>query len=105
MTKRVWLSYDLGINGDFESIYTWLADHDARECGDSLATFMFEYKSDLPGELRRQLEQSVTLRPRNRLYVIWEDERGMHGRFMAGKRKTPPWSGFGSKEIEGADEG
>ena len=37
MKKFIWLSYDLGIGGDYESLYSWLDNHEAKECGDSVA--------------------------------------------------------------------
>ncbi|MHB9292468.1 hypothetical protein Holit_01566 [Hollandina sp. SP2] len=39
MSTRVWLSYDLGIKGDYANLYIWLDEHKALECGDSIATF------------------------------------------------------------------
>ena len=44
MGKFIWLSYDLGIRGDYESLYSWLDDHEAKECGDSVAFLSFLYE-------------------------------------------------------------
>ena len=46
-SEAIWLSYDLGIRGDYESLYAWLDQHNAKECGDSLAFFKFDYTHDL----------------------------------------------------------
>jgi hypothetical protein len=41
----VWISFDLGVRGDYEGMYAWLDTHNAKECGDinvrvnCLATF------------------------------------------------------------------
>lgn len=37
MKKAIWISYDLGVKGDYEGLYAWLDDHKAIECGDSVA--------------------------------------------------------------------
>jgi hypothetical protein len=37
---RFWLSYDLGIEGDYAPLYRWLDNVSAKDCGDSLATFL-----------------------------------------------------------------
>ena len=29
---RIWLSFDLGISGDYEGMYAWLDDKNAQEC-------------------------------------------------------------------------
>jgi len=42
MKKAVWISYDLGIKGDYQGLYSWLDDHDAIECGNSVAFIQFE---------------------------------------------------------------
>ena len=28
MKKAIWISYDLGIGGDYDGLYRWLANHD-----------------------------------------------------------------------------
>ncbi len=33
--RIIWLSYDLGIQGDYPSLYEWLDKHQAKECGDN----------------------------------------------------------------------
>jgi hypothetical protein len=38
--SRYWLSFDLGVRGDYEALYEWLDALDAKECGDSVATFL-----------------------------------------------------------------
>lgn len=33
----LWISYDLGSDGDYDGIYTFLGKYEAVECGDSVA--------------------------------------------------------------------
>jgi hypothetical protein len=35
-----WLSFDLGLQGNYEKLYEWLDDSDSLECGESVATFV-----------------------------------------------------------------
>jgi len=114
MKKTIWLSYDLGIIGDYEGIYAWLDKHKAVECGDSIAWLEYEFTDDLLETLKKDIEDSVDLykitgrikhkASKNRIYVIWyDDEEGkMKGRFIFGTRKFAPWSGYhvGESEIE-----
>lgn len=44
MEKAVWITYDLGVQGDYKGLYAWLDDHQATECGDSTAFFNYELK-------------------------------------------------------------
>ena len=47
MESFVWMSYDLGVSGDYEGLYAWLDDHNAKECGNSVAwVFSFSYDGD-----------------------------------------------------------
>jgi hypothetical protein len=106
MKKAVWLSFDLGVNGDYEGMYTWLADHEAIECGDSIGFFRFDSKENLLDELKAEIRQKVDLNKNSRIYVIYRQDDGtVKGRFLFGKRKQAPWTGYGSvKEEEWADE-
>lgn len=101
MKKRVWLTFDLGIRGDYEGLYAWLDNHGAKECGDTVATFMFEYKSDLVGELVEALKREVEITRKSRFYLVRKDDQGrMQGRFVIGKRLASPWQGHGVPEGE-----
>ncbi len=96
---RVWLSYDLGVGGDYEGLYTFLDTLGAKECGDSLAFFEYEYESDLERELKDEIREKVNLNKNDRVYIIaiyntqegnkssWrsfytEKERGRPGKVM-----------------------
>lgn len=69
--KPYWLSYDLGVGGDYESLYQWLDNHHAKICGDSLAYFKypFEESEDPDEKLKADLLQTVDLRGGNKLYL------------------------------------
>lgn len=98
----VWLSYDLGINGDYDGMYTFLDRYSARECGDSLACFY--YPRDANG-LLADLKSEVSLNvKRDRVYLIYMKNDGKYsGKFIFGKRRRSPWeglSGTGSEEED-----
>jgi hypothetical protein len=54
-TSTVWISYDLGVRGDYESIYSWLDAHGAKECGDSLAVLTYRHDGQLIDKLKADL--------------------------------------------------
>jgi hypothetical protein len=97
MTHFVWVSFDLGVKGDYEGMYAWLDGKGAKECGDSLACFWFEHKSDdLLAEVKKELNDSVDLdEKKSRVYIIRLVKGKMKGSFIFGRRKNPPWAGFG----------
>jgi hypothetical protein len=96
MKTFIWLSFDLGVRGDFEGMYEFLDAHEAKECGGSVAGFWYEYKKDFLGELTKDLKTGVSFDKRSRVYVIFSDPHGKHtGKFIVGRRKAPPWVGFG----------
>ncbi len=103
MNKTIWLSYDLGVKGDYSSLYSWLDNHNAVECGDSLAVLKYEISDEetLPDILKNDLESNVTFGKSDRVYLIWKNKEGMNkGRFIIGKRKASPWQGYGASEVE-----
>lgn len=100
MEKLIWFSYDLQFKGDYEGLYCWLDNHNAKECGNSLASFNYDYKVDLAEELREDLKGNIRYAKHDRIYIIWREESKLKGRFIFGKRKAPPWSGYGTHESE-----
>lgn len=96
MKNAVWISYDLGVQADYEGMYSWLDEHQAKECGDSLAFVNYEYTGSLLDALTADLQRSVQITKRTRIYVIYreQDTKKMKGSFIFGGRKAPPWSGF-----------
>lgn len=102
---RVWLSFDLGVSGDYEGMYAWLDEKGAKECGDSVASFMFPGDNgDLVASLKSELENEVKLNKRSRIYVVYNHGGKYKGKFVVGGRKNPPWDGYGIHEDAGDDE-
>jgi len=106
--SAIWVSYDLGVQGDYPGIYSWLDEHQAIECGDNLAFLNYEYSGSLLEALTADLKKSVEMTKRTRIYVIYRDQetKKMKGNFIFGGRKAAPWSGFaiavGSSESDEA---
>lgn len=92
----VWLSYDLGIRGDYPSLYAWLDKHDAKECGDSFAVFVYDHDNELEADLLADLRQSIDFNDSGRIYVIFRDREtgNRKGKFLVGGRRAPPWTGY-----------
>ncbi|HPO16507.1 MAG TPA: hypothetical protein PLI09_23935 [Candidatus Hydrogenedentes bacterium] len=106
MKSFIWFSFDLGVQGDYEALYSWLDNHEAKECGDSLACLRFEHSGDLIDALKKDLASHVHLNGRSRLYVIHLANGKMKGTFITGSRKTAPWTGYAvsAEDIEDTDE-
>ena len=106
MKRFIWISYDLGVRGDYERLYGWLDEHGAKECGDSLAAINYEVKKELLKELRADIGEAIEINKRTRVYVIHLDPatKKMKGTFIFGKRKAARWTGFASGKGE-EDEG
>jgi hypothetical protein len=92
--KRVWLSYDLGLRGDYESLYEWLDEKGAEECGDSIATFNTSQSRE---QLQDSLKDILSGSPKARIYIITRDSGG---KFIFGKRKAAPWTGSFQTAVE-----
>lgn len=95
MKKAIWLSYDIGVRGDYEALYSWLDGKGAIECGDSLAFFIFEAEGDFLGALKKELAETLDIAKRMRFYVVYRDTstNKVKGNFLFGARKAPPWAG------------
>ena len=103
--ELIWISFDLGVQGDYESLYNWLDGHDAKECGDSLAVLEYEYRGDLIDSLRKELKGTLETNGKTRIYVIRRVGERPVGRFVLGSRKRPPWTGFAVQQSEDEDYG
>jgi len=97
MKSAIWVSYDLGVRGDYEALYAWLDDHEAKECGNNLAFFNYEYPHSLLDTLTTEIRATLEITKQTRIYVIYRDRETtkIKGSFIVGNRKQPPWSGFG----------
>lgn len=105
MKHWIWISFDLGVKGDYEGMYKWLDEHDARECGDSMAGLRYEYSDDLIDSLKRDLQDNVEFTSKSRVYVIRLLEGKMKGRFIFGGRRSAPWSGYAESRDQEEDIG
>lgn len=111
--KAVWLSFDLGVGGDYPGLYKWLDNHEAIECGDSVAFFKYsidiDRENDVYDEVRKEIGQAVKLRPGDRMYIIRRMKASngysVKGDFMYGKRKAKPWEGYGDEDSDSSEEG
>jgi len=106
MEKAIWVSFDLGLNGDYEGMYGWLDEHKAKECGDNFAFVRYPFSKNPVEAVKRGIKNRVTLDKRSRIYMIYlNDEGKMKGTFIFGARKQPPWTGYGATaEEESIDE-
>ena len=71
MKSRIWIFFDLGIRGDYESLYQFLDARQAEECGDNVATLIYEWKKDLATELIKELDKAVEFDKRSRVYAVF----------------------------------
>lgn len=117
MKKVIYLSYDLGVNGDYPSLYQWLAGRKAKECGDSFCRFVYEFKTITTNEtnddtkqalmeIQRDIKETVNIKPGTRIYVcsdfFYNDKVKLTGAFIIGKRKQNPWQEY-ENEGDGLD--
>ena len=93
---RYWLSFDLGLRGNYESLYAWLDAMEAKECGDSIATFVTD-------KTRKQMKKELAdiLEEKARIYLI---DRTKGGGFILGKRKVASWAGYAEALLEVEEE-
>ena len=103
----IWLSFDLGLRGDYEGMYAWLDQHRAKECGEGVAFLSYSHDgATLPEKLKADLDKSLTFDKRSRVYVIWRDKtHRMKGRFIVGSRRAAPWVGTAPGAAAEDDEG
>jgi hypothetical protein len=104
--SAIWISYDLGVQGDYASLYSWLDSHGAKECGDSVAFLKYEHRGSVKDQLKTELKKAITTDKRTRIYVVYrETETNKNkGAFIFGGRRSPPWTGYSSKGAGAIDE-
>jgi hypothetical protein len=108
MKRTVWLSYDLGIKGDYPGLYKWLDSHKAKECGNSTAYFIYEFKSEVSTELAEDLKINIEFKSGDRIYIIANISKDteppkISGKFIIGNRKASPWEGYSPVEDNVSD--
>ncbi len=105
MQKSLWLSFDLGVKGDYESMYAWLDNHQATACGDNMAFMKYEVPERSADEMLRQvtkdLRASIDFKNSDRIYIAYlADDGSLKGRFVIGKRRAAPWQGYGDAATQ-----
>jgi hypothetical protein len=115
--KAIWISYDFGLKGDYAGLYTWLDNHDALECGNGLAYFLYPIDASnnepdvksIIDTLTKEMKDYVKLSKSDRIYIILKDKKTnkVKGEFINGSRKQSPWQGYGrlkdSNKIDTAE--
>lgn len=101
----LWISYDLGVSGDYEGIYAWLDGQGAKECGDSFAFLKaYECQGDIVESLRKDIKAAVKLEKRARIYVVYQSGSKTKGVFLVGGRKKSPWEGYAPGSVAEVDD-
>lgn len=105
MKSVIWISYDLGVRGDYEGVYTWLDRHGAKECGNNMAFLEYEYSGELAEVLKKDIEESIQVDKKTRIYVVYREPGTgkLEGRFLIGGRKASPWEGYAPRASEIVD--
>lgn len=104
MPKRYWLSYDIRTPETYEPLYRWLAEINAKECGNSVATFIFDGDTNA---LKENLKQNIPAITSEKIYVIYsrKDKFGTVGIFLWGNRnKTNPWDIYAIEKEQILDD-
>jgi len=106
-TGYFWLSFDLGLKGDYQGLYAWLDTHEASECGDNLAYIgKYQYSENLAIEVKRDLQSQVNFKNTDRVYLIREESGNLRGMFIIGnRRKEYPWKGYGTVTTTTTEDG
>ena len=107
--KHIVLNYDLGLKGDYSSLYSFLDNNKAMEIGNCNAAFAMEFSEDdfqvIYKELKLRLSESVNIEKTDRIYMTATDSScKMRGGFLFGDRKRAIWEGYGVKKAEGFDQ-
>lgn len=102
MRSAIWICYDLGVRGDYGSLYTWLDDHEAKECGDNLAFLNYEHAGALALQLTAELRGLLQITKQTRIYLIYKDDqtKKIKGSFIIGGRKAAAWSGYSGQPTQ-----
>lgn len=100
-SAKVYIVYDLGIDGDYAGLYSWLDKNKAMECGDSVARINdYKYNGKLTEFIKEDLKKNVKLRKKDRVYMITYNNEKMIGGFLFGRRKISPWTGYYHESVE-----
>lgn len=103
-SQAVWLSYDLGIPGDYDVLYSWFDQHDAKVCGRNVAFLNYSYRENFKEELTEELRPMAEPTRKACMYAIYYDihEQKIKGTYLVGRRRWTPWHGYA--EIAAKDD-
>lgn len=102
--KAIWLVYDFDLGGDIQGLFKWLDSKGAIECGSGAAFLNFSYEVDCYKELKEDLMKNVTIQKKDRIYIIYRDNKKIKGKFLSGERKKNPWAGYALVGVAAEDE-
>ena len=94
---RYWLAFDLGFGADYDELFEWLDEKDAKECTPNVATFT---TSKSVKTIQEELSDVLSDNKKARLYIVFNKQGETAGRWIVGKRKAAPWAGFFIPESE-----
>lgn len=104
-SKSFWLSYDFGLRGNYNGLFNFLDNFNAKECGNGLSYFIYDNPNllnieELLKKLQSEIMEKVAPSDSDRIYIIWKnDEMAIKGKFLFGKRKQAPWIGYGDRST------
>jgi hypothetical protein len=106
MKKGIWMSFDLGVRGDYEGLYTWLDSQEAIECGDNFAFIKCDISDDIVENIKKEIEDNIEINKKSRIYIIFRDPKTekMKGKFIFGRRKSSPWTGYSVSQEQAEEE-
>ncbi len=107
--KHILLNYDLGLKGDYSSLYAFLDTHKALDCGNGNAAFAMSFSEDkfevILEELKQEISKTVNIEKTDRIYLTVTDNSGkMRGSFLFGGRKRSIWEGYGTIKTNNIDQ-
>jgi len=98
----VWITFDLGPDGDYKGLYAWLDAHRASGCGESVAVLSYRCEGAIPDGIRADLKASIKIDAHTSVYVIYRDPatNENRGAFIFGERRAPAWNGYSSSRLD-----
>ncbi len=111
--KAFWLSYDLGLKGDYAGLYNWLDTIKAKECGNGMAFFRRECTGNPIEVFKKEISTYVQISATDRIYLVFIEFEGeppkledlkVKGNFIFGKRKRPAWEGYSNDSNQETED-
>lgn len=112
MKKSIFITFEFGIKGDYDSLYKWLDERNAVDRGYGLAfikdyTISQKISTDLEflKYMKGEISSKVKLGNSDRIYIIWNgiESSVMKGGFIHGKSKQAPWAGYAQNDSPSLD--